>query len=347
MITLRGHYYDGNTSAQVRAECRIYDNGAVHVRRAEDGALLLTLPRFEVNASPRLANTIRHLYFPQGQKFETRDNRAVDDILNRFRKRSWLHAVHLLESRKRYILACVAVLIAIMWGVGRYGVPAAAWAIARNLPQSVAQKAGSHTLDVLDRSVFKPSRIDDAVQQRLQSRFQPLIQDHRSLHLQILFRDGGRLGANAFALPSGAIVFTDQMVQLARNDDELLAVLAHEAGHVTHRHGIRRIIQDSLLAFAIMAITGDASGTSQLFLGLPVALTELAYSREFEREADQYALDYLRSHGISPRHFSDLMRRLQQEKHPDGPGGESHWSNYLSTHPDMEERLRRFEESGG
>jgi predicted Zn-dependent protease len=341
MITLRGHYYDGKTSAQVRAECWIYDNGAIHVRRAGDGVRLLTLPRFELKASPRLANTSRYLYFPQGQKFETRDNQAVDDVLKGFQKRSRLHVVHLLESRKRYIIACVLVLIAIMWAVGRYGLPAASWVIARNLPPSVAQKAGSQALEMLDRSVFKPSRTDAAVQQRLQSHFQPLVQDHPGLHLQILFRSGGRLGANAFALPSGAIVLTDEMVKLARNDDELLAALAHEAGHVAHRHGIRRIIQDSLLAFAIMAITGDASGTSQLFMGLPVALTELAYSREFEREADQYALDYLRSRGISPRCFADLMRRLQQEKQPDG---QSHWSNYLSTHPDMEERLRPFEE---
>ncbi|MCK7469253.1 MAG: M48 family metallopeptidase [Desulfosudis oleivorans] len=87
-------------------------------------------------------------------------------------------------------------------------------------------------------------------------------------------------------------------------DDELLAVLAHEAGHVAHRHGVQRIIQDSLLAFAISAVTGDASGTSQLFLGLPVMLTELAYSRDFEREADRYALDTLRSPGHHRRGIS-------------------------------------------
>ena len=206
--------------------------------------------------------------------------------------------------------------------------------VSRIKPRPVDDRPGSH-VNHLDRIVPREGDIGSQ---------QPLVQDHPGLHLQILFRSGGRLGANAFALPSGAIVFTDEMVKLARNDDELLAVLAHEAGHVAHRHGIQRIIQDSLLAFALMAITGDASGTSQLFLGMPVALTELAYSREFEREADQYALDYLRSHGIPPHRFADLMRRLQQEKQSDGPSRESHWSDYLSTHPDTEERLRRFEE---
>jgi hypothetical protein len=37
------------------------------------------------------------------------------------------------------------------------------------------------------------------------------------------------------------------------------------------------------------------------------------------------------------------MRRLQEEKQPEGRAGEGRWTNYLSTHPDMEERLRRFE----
>jgi Zn-dependent protease with chaperone function len=193
--------------------------------------------------------------------------------------------------------------------------------------------------------VFKPSQLDESVRQRVISHFEPMVQSLSGLRLRIHFCKGGRLGANAFALPNGVIVLTDEMVKLARHDDELLAVLAHEAGHVAYRHGVQRIIQDSLLAFAIMAVTGDVSGTSQVFLGLPVMLTELAYSRDFELEADRYALDYLQSHQIPPRRFADLLRRLQQEKRPDDPATEGRWSNYLSTHPDTQERLRRFEEA--
>jgi Zn-dependent protease with chaperone function len=343
MIAIRGSFYDGKTSARVAAECRVFDNGAVQVHGCGRAGTLLSLPRFDLKASPRLANTARYIYFPQGQKFETEDNRAVDDLLTRFQQRPRLHLVHVLESRKRYILMCIAAMAAIIWGMGRYGVPAAARVIAHHLPSSIVQKAGSQTLEALDRTFFKPSELNESLRKRLLAHFQPLIQRHEGLHLQVVFRNGGRLGANAFALPNGVIVFTDEMVKLARHDDELLAVMAHEAGHVARRHGIQRIVQNSLLAFAIMAVTGDASGTSQIFLGLPVMLTELAYSREFELEADQYALDYLTSHRIAPRRFADLMRRLQQRKLPDGSDTEGRWSNYLSTHPDMEERLQRFE----
>jgi Zn-dependent protease with chaperone function len=345
MIAIRGYYYDGTTSAQIPAECRVFDSGAVQVYGSDGGEALCTLARFEIQASPRLARTQRYLFFPQGQKFETADNPAVDAVMARFQKRSWMHAVHLLESRKRYILICLAAMLAILGVMGRYGVPGAASWIAQHLPQSVLQKAGGQTMDILDRSFFEPSGLEPAESERLKTHFQTLIGARAELNLQVQFRKGGRLGANAFALPSGIIIVTDEMVKLAQTDDELLAVLAHEAGHVAHRHGIQRIIQDSLLAFAVMAVTGETSGTSQLFIGLPVALTELAYSREFEREADQYALVWLQAHKISPRHFANLMRRLQSVERPEDSNLQARWSNYLSTHPATAERLQRFERS--
>jgi Zn-dependent protease with chaperone function len=104
-----------------------------------------------------------------------------------------------------------------------------------------------------------------------------------------------------------------------------------------------KILKSRLIVGGLLVITGDASGTSRVFLGLPVMLTELAYFREFEREADRYPLAYLESIEVSPRRFADLMRRLQQGKLPYGSHTEGRWSNYLSTHPDMEARLRGFE----
>ena len=161
MIVIRGSFYDGRSSAQTTAECRVFDNGAVHVHASGVNRPLLVLPRFDIQASPRLADTARYIYFPEGWKFETEDNRAVDDLLKRFKQRPRLHLVHVLESRKRYILMCIAAIAAVIWGAGRYGVPAAARAISRNLPAAVVQKAGSQTLVILDRAVFIPSLLDD------------------------------------------------------------------------------------------------------------------------------------------------------------------------------------------
>ena len=348
MISITGKWYDSRTSAQIDAICRIYNNGTIRVERLEDGESLVLLPLYDIKASPRLADTPRGLYFPSGEKFETKDNDAVDRMMNRFKRYSWLKIVYRLESRKRYFILALASLLLFMWGSMQYGVPAAARLIAFRLPPSIHGIAGRHALDILDRTVFHPSELDEATRTSLMDHFRPVMEDHPGNELKIVFRKGGRLGPNAFALPGGTIIFSDEIVRLAEHNDELLAVLTHEIGHIVHRHAMRRAIQDSLLGFALLAITGDVSGSSELFLGLPVLLTELAYSRQFEREADLYALDCLRSSGTSPIHFARLMRRIDQKIDqkiaPKSKGSGGKWLNYLSTHPMTEERLRNFEQ---
>jgi Zn-dependent protease with chaperone function len=105
---------------------------------------------------------------------------------------------------------------------------------------------------------------------------------------------------------------------------------------------MRRIVQDSLLSFAFLALTGDSTGVSELFLGFPVVLTELAYSREFERDADQYAMEYLKGQRIEPSRFSDLLARIEKKHGEQGNSESDKWSGYLSTHPPTQERLIPF-----
>lgn len=342
MISIRGYWFDGKTSAQTAAVFHVYDNGAIGVEGSGDGKMLKTAAGFEISVSPRLAETPRYLYFPTGEKFETEENEAVDRMLERLNRRSWMQAVHHLEKHRTYVLLCLAAVILFMLGAVKLGVPAASKYIAFHLPPSTAGYAGRHTLDILDRSLFKPSELDEGVRLRLINHFRPVIEDHAEYGLNILFRKGGGLGPNAFALPSGTVVFTDEIVKLSVHDDEMLAVLAHEAGHVVNRHALRTLIQDSLLSFALLAITGDISGSSELFLGLPVILTQLSYSRSFEREADDYAVDYLRSHKIPAVHFTNLILRIDKKKKSVSKASAQVWTGYLSTHPLTKERVQRY-----
>jgi Zn-dependent protease with chaperone function len=343
MITITGNWYDGRTSTAVGAKCTIYDSGAIRVVRQNDGHVLATLSRFLIKTSPRLANTPRYLYFPAGEKMETNDNDTVDRLTDQFQQTSRMRLVHILESRWRYILLAVLFMGVFLWGSIRYGVPFVAKQIAYRLPPSIHRVASEQTLAMLDRAMLDPSALEDATQQRVLAHFAPVLAAHPDLDLKVLFRKGGAIGPNALALPDGTIIFTDEIVHIAHNDDELLTVLVHEVGHVIHRHGMRSVIQDSLLAFTLLAMTGDVSGSSELFLGLPVLLTELAYSRGFEREADRYALSYLKAHNLRTDHFAHLMRRIDQTDVARQGESKRKWRSYLSTHPLTEERIRAFE----
>jgi Zn-dependent protease with chaperone function len=159
---------------------------------------------------------------------------------------------------------------------------------------------------------------------------------------RILFRGGGPLGANAVALPAGIVVVTDELVSLAKDNGEIAAVLAHEAGHVRGRHGLRHLLQNSMTVLLVSAATGDLASISSLAAAAPTMLVDAKYSRDFEREADAAAARYLRSRGIPLRKYADILSRMEADRERYGKGERSRVSGYLSTHPSVRERIRGF-----
>lgn len=116
MISIKGKWYDGRTSAEVSAVCSVYDSGAVTVNRDVDGQRILSLSRFTIKATPRLADTPRYLYFPGGEKFETQDNHSVDQIVRRFAGAHWTRRLHRLESRWRFVAIALGVMLFFLMG---------------------------------------------------------------------------------------------------------------------------------------------------------------------------------------------------------------------------------------
>jgi len=344
-----GQWYDGAGSGRTDVRVAWSDDGQLAVRRRADGGVICRIRPGELRISPRLANTTRYLQLADGPTIETLDNDAVDRLQQQQHPSRSRGLVHRLESHWRFVLLTLLLVGGLCGATLRYGVPAAADAVAAALPADLLDSTSQQTLELLDRRWLEPSALSAARQQALRQHFDALLHARPELRIRVLFRASAAIGANAFALPSGQIIFTDAMINLAHDDDELLAVLAHEVGHVVHRHALRRMVQSSLYLFGLALITGDTSGTAELVLGLPVLMAELAYSRAYETEADQYALAYLRATGIPPHRFADLMRRLEASRRGAASDAtsadldQSRWKGYLSTHPPTAERLRAFE----
>jgi predicted Zn-dependent protease len=339
VTTLSASFYDGKTSAKKDVELQFYASGELIIRGLE-GDLKYSLD--DVRISARVGNTPRSLYLPDGAKCETSDNDAVDALLERHRRHRGSAWLHKLESKLRYVVLALVVTVVVALGFVQYGVPLLAKHVAEVLPASVDTALGEEGLAVMDRLFFAPSELYEPRQRELQSIFSDIAEASTDDHeFKLVFRKSPRVGANAFALPSGIVVVTDELVSLVRDDNELIAVLAHEIGHVVHRHALRRMLQDSTVVLVIAAITGDVTSITSLAATIPVVLVEAKYSRDFEREADNYALSYLRANTISPRHFADILLRMEQSTpaRTEVPG-------YLSTHPATEERVQRFSERG-
>ena len=314
MMQVRGDWFDGKTSAHQQVLVNVDDAGMVLVRNA-NGQSLAHLNFNTIEVTSRIGSTPRYWYFPQGEKLETQDHTVVDNLLQKFRPSRFHTLAHTLESHLQFVILTVVIVVGMSWWTMIYGLPLASRVVADALPQSVMDRASLETLVILDKMHFHPTKLDKQTQARVLAHFAPAIAENKELNIRVQFRGGGDIGANAFALPDGTVVFTDEIVHLALNDDELLSVLAHEIGHVKYRHGLRATIQGSVLSFAVGMLVGDVSAAADMLAALPLLLTTSSYSRDFEREADANSLVFLDAHNI-PRHsFIDLMERLTYNAH--------------------------------
>ena len=157
------------------------------------------------------------------------------------------------------------------------------------------------------------------------------------LPLTLTFRRG--IGANAVALPNGTVIATDELVNVAKTDQQVLAVLAHEIGHVHHRHGLRMALESSTVLLLMSAYLGDVTQLTNLSAALPGVYAQAHYSRDNETEADTFARRYMDQAGIPHHDFADILRTLQKQFGPDP----NHGLQYLSSHPPTTERIHRFE----
>lgn len=335
MIEVRAVYYDGRTARGHEVTLRFSELGEVAVIGLERDRRYRTK---DLRFSERIGDTTRHITLPDGGKFETGANDEIDTVLARRGLAARSRLLHLVETRWPYILLLFVLSAGTVWAAVKYAVPELARRVAFALPVSADQSLGRTTLQTLDRAILKPSALDAARVKELRSHFDEMTRglDGR-YRFRLELRASPFLGANALALPDGTIVVTDELVRLAQRDEELLAVLAHEIGHVVHRHALRSVLQSSAVGLFVAFVMGDILSPTALAAALPTMLVEAKFSRDFEHEADQYALGFLRTRAISPRHAAAILTRLAEQE-----GRKERGTSYLSSHPGVEERIRLF-----
>lgn len=330
-IRLEGQYFDGNRP--IAAPAVLMFAGAEVTLTAG-----LTTDRYSIrqlSISPRIGRADRFISMPNGGQFQCPDNPFLDSLPQESPSEG---RVAWLEERWGVALAGVAVIAAILLVGYFYGLPATANRVASRIPMETERKLGRQALVWLDsnKTWFKPTFLEQDVQNRIRNGFNELI---RNLPFekcyQLEFRDSP-IGPNAFALPGGIIVITDDLVNTADSREEVLAVLAHEIGHAELRHSMKSVFQSSVIAVVSTMVTGDAASLSATLSGLPALLAETKYSRKFETEADDFAFKLLKKQNLSPAAFASLMERLLREN----KGKKSAFS-FLSTHPVTAERIKR------
>ena len=322
---LAASYFDGRTSRRYRVRLHVSEAAVV-----VEGDIERTCALEQLQLSERSVRAARTIRFPDGAYAEIDDAAAFDHVMARHGRRDSL-VVRLQHSWRGALAAVVATTAVVVLGY-LFLLPPLAKLLARALPVQVERKLGDGMLELLDRQVFAPSTLPPSRQHQLAAAFSSLMPPApQAVSYRIVFRHS-RIGPNAFALPSGDIVLTDEMVTLLADDDQaVMGVLAHELGHLHERHLTRRIIQGSAIAATTTLLFGDVSS---MLATLPALALDLKYSRDAEREADDYAVAMLKANGIAPEHLAQVFVKLERLKHGDNA--------YLSSHPASAERIARI-----
>ncbi len=139
---------------------------------------------------------------------------------------------------------------------------------------------------------------------------------------------------NAFTLPGGILVFYSDLIDLARDGDELAGVLAHEMGHVTHYHAIKGLARQFGVEQLLKSMTGGFSDLGTVGAGGSLLLA-LRNGRGFERDADATAVELLEKLGLRADGVSKFFERMLEKQPVDMASMIGIWSS----HPPTAERI--------
>ncbi len=216
-----------------------------------------------------------------------------------------------------------------------WGMPALGTLVASNIPVSSEQKLGRYVLEVVDLQV-KPTKLSQKEQTFYIERVKKLAELASVSPVEVYFRSAP---ANAFALPGNIIVMTDDLIGLMGDPEVIDAVVAHELGHLQHRHSLRRMVSANVFTTLVLRMNGQ-DGTAASTGNILAAFTMFPYfSRENEAQADEFAFELLKKNGQSPLLFAKAMNKLSESKNRNPRDKAS----YSDNHPPSQERVKAAE----
>lgn len=269
-----------------------------------------------------------------------------------------------MQTRWRVLLAVLALAAVGLWAFYRWGTPWAAAQISRHVPLTWELALTEQALPQIDAHYLKPTQLPAARQAELRAGFDrlaatigPELRRYPGYHPQLRLEFRAGMPPNAFALPGGLVVMTDEMVHAAATlpdtgEAALLGVLAHEIGHVQLRHTTRLIVEQGVLNAGLGLALGDVSTLVSMGASL---LTGLHYQRRHEIESDCYAVALLAKAQLPTAPMANLLDALDRRFKPSSEKrtgesssreGSGAW-DWLSTHPDTAGRTERLRSGQG
>ncbi len=259
----------------------------------------------------------------------------------------WLSAFDQLGLKTLTILLAIIVILILGY---RYALITFSPTIVKLFPYEWEKQIGKATFDSLNRTLLDETELPTQRVNTLKQRAKNIL-NQANLHSypSIEFMKSDIIGANALALPGGPIIVTDDLVKLLKDDELVLGVIAHEIAHIQERHSLHQIVEIVGLSSLAWLIFGLDEGILEEVALVGINLWGLKKSRDFEKESDLLALEFLENAGLKKNSFILAIEELTEHSCSKSELDQSECltgvrSGWLATHPTGAERLKYLRE---
>ena len=344
-MRLSGYFLDGEW-AEMRQATAVREgsaeNGFWVISEAESGAVMARWPATELVRKPGRYGTLRlsATSAPLGARFviegwpAIRLAEAEMPALKRQRHRQRVRQWGLLSASTALLAGVVALYV--------WGIPRAAGPITAALPLEWEADLGRSAAPQIEASLGDGERLvpcdpdPESPANQAISRFVARVLGDRTPPFPVRVLVGQSEIPNAFAIPGGQIYYLSSLLEETESGDEFAGVLAHEMGHVMHRHSMQNVISAAGTGLVIGFILGDMTGIS-VAGAIGSVIIDSHHSREAEREADAFSAEAANRLGFAPGAFTDLLDRIAEES-----SGDAIFA-LMSSHPLTAERRQNLD----
>lgn len=338
-----GDAYAAGSSRRIPAHlAEAAEGGSVDLVDSTDGKSLASAAPSAIRREQRLGSLPSTLVFPDGWRFQSHDHEAVDALLGA----AGTDRLHLWEAYRPHLILVAALTFGSAFAVWRWGLGALVAVAVSLTPDALPSAIDDGHIAIADRTLADPSALSDAERDRVRQifdRLKAVAPEPRFADYKLVFRSMPKIGPNAFSLPGGTILVTDQMVRIFPEPAVLAGVLGHEIVHVAEAHGLKQVYRSLGTYLLVAVIAGDVGPILDDLLLEGGLLLSLSYSRDHEWEADRTGMELAARAGYDPAALALFFERMTAGREP----GSTSW---LSTHPGPKERIeeiRRYAEEIG
>ncbi len=251
-----------------------------------------------------------------------------------------------------------------LYGIWSYGLPFLSDRAAKHVPVEWEVKLGDTLMEGSEMQVAGGDARKAKALDVIMARLLATVPDQPYTFKVYIAKDKM---VNAFALPGGTILLYQGIIDAAQTPEELAGVLAHEIQHVLLRHSTRGIIRSAASGMLATLVIGDVNGVMNGVLELAGSLDQLKFSRSMEEEADRKGMEMMLAAGIDPVGMVRIFKALKKEQEAfwgkdesekpsakkskqasqkktgkDSENENTSWLEYLSTHPEPQNRIDRL-----